>query len=259
MSLISEYPKKTDIKAWEDFLDRNLSIEEKEILISVVIEKELNRDLLKLNENILSHGPYHVARLTKCIGNCIFESLSILGLGSDEEIRKNVAAVMLLMRDEKYFFLDIENSLEELFGFQNCEEWVWERIEKEMYKYNYDMMILDLYSSGSWTRLPTELILLSISRIYEVKILIYHNNNMYVNEISAWKPTDEKEIIRLGQLNEEHYVPIEEIPVEVQADSDLYAEYISITPKYIKKKNRFHKWAKEQVEILNRRYLMQGI
>ena len=256
MSLITEYPKKIDIDTWEDFLDRKLTIDEKEMLMSVVIERVLNDDLRKLNDNILSFGPFHVAKLTKCIGNCIFESLSILGLGTDDEIRRNVAAVMLLMRDEKYFFPNLENSLEELFNNQNCEEWVWEKREKEMYKYNYDMMIVDLYRSGSWTRLPTELILLSISRIYEVNILIYHNNNLYVNEISAWekedKPTD---IIRLGQLNEEHYVPIEEVPVEIQTQPDLYAEYISITPKYIKNKNRFHRWAKEQLEILNTNYI----
>ena len=256
MSLITEYPRVADPDTWEKFLERNLRIDEKIQLIEVVMERQLNSDLKLLQENILSYGPLYVPSLTKCVGNCLFESLSILGLGDENEIRKNVAAVMLLMRSERYFFPSIENNMEELFSFQNYESWVYSRNEKEMYEYNYDMMILDLYQKYSWTRLPTELILLAISRIYEIKILIYHNKSIYVNEINAWTKEDEPiETIRLGHLNEDHYIPIAEIPLEIQVNQDLFAELISIPPKYVKAKNRFHKWARKQLEELNQRLM----
>jgi uncharacterized protein with ParB-like and HNH nuclease domain len=51
--------------------------------------------------------------------------------------------------------------------------------------------------------------------------------------------------IRLGHLNEEHYVPIKQITDATS--SDIVIKKI----KYVKAKNRFHKWAKELVININ--------
>jgi hypothetical protein len=92
-----------------------------------------------------------------------------------------------------------------------------------------------------------------ISRIYKIKILIYHNNTDYINEINVWKDIKDIElkIIRLGQLNEEHYVPVIEIQSEYKLNTEIYNELLNKKVKYVKAKNRFHKWAKELVTQIN--------
>lgn len=250
------YPKTSDIDTWESFLNRELTVEEKLYLMDVIMEKDLNKELENLQKNLLKDGSLCIPRLTNNVGNCLFESLQILELGDAEKIRKNISAVMLLCRNDNSFFPNLNISLENIFFNSNDIGYVLDNNNDQKYKYNYDMMLVDLYSKYSWSRLPAELILMVISRIYKIKILIYHNNTDYVNEINVWKDIkDIKDIelktIRLGQLNEEHYVPVIVIPHEYKLNTEIYNEILNKKVKYVKAKNRFHKWAKELVTQIN--------
>ena len=240
------YPKTSDIETWESFLNRELTMEEKLYLMDVIIEKGLNKELYGLQENLKKDGSLYIPKLTSNVGNCLFESLEILGYGDAEQIRKNVTTVMTLCAKDDSFFPYIHQSLRNIFANSNDISTVLDKDENKSYKYNYDMMLVDLYSKHSWSRLPTELILMVISRIYKIQILIYHNNTAYVSNVNVWQLCDyiSPTIIRLGQLNEEHYVPITEITT---TSSDIVNKKI----KYVKAKNRFHKWARELVININ--------
>jgi len=240
------YPKTSDIETWESFLNRELTMEEKLYLMDVIIEKGLNKELYGLQENLKKDGSLYIPKLTSNVGNCLFESLEILGYGDAEQIRKNVTTVMTLCAKDDSFFPYIHQSLRNIFSNSNDIATVLDKDENKSYKYNYDMMLVDLYSKHSWSRLPTELILMVISRIYKIQILIYHNNTAYVSNVNVWQQCDyiSPTIIRLGQLNEEHYVPITEITT---TSSDLVNKKI----KYVKAKNRFHKWARELIININ--------
>ena len=240
------YPKTSDIETWESFLNRELTMEEKLYLMDVVIEKGLNKELYSLQENLKNDGSLYIPKLTSNVGNCLFESLEILGLGDAEQIRKNVSAVMTLCAKDDSFFPYIHQSLRNIFANSNDIATVLDKNEEKCYKYNYDMMLVDLYSNHSWSRLPTELILMVISRIYKIQILIYHNNSIYVSKINVWNDMPII-IIRLGQLNEEHYVPITQITTNTTITSDMVNKKI----KYVKAKNRFHKWARELIININ--------
>ena len=170
------YPKTSDIETWESFLNRELTMEEKLYLMDVVIEKGLNKEIYLLQENLKRDGTLYIPKLTSNVGNCLFESLEILGYGDAEQIRKNVSAVMTLSSKDELFFPHIHQSLCSIFTNSNDIATVLDKDEEKAYKYNYDMMLVDLYSKHSWSRLPTELILMVISRIYKIQILIYHNN-----------------------------------------------------------------------------------
>jgi hypothetical protein len=239
------YPKTSDIETWESFLNRDLTMEEKLYLMDVVIEKGLNKEIYSLQENLKKDGSLYIPKLTSNVGNCLFESLEILGYGDAEQIRKNVTAVMTLCAKDESFFPYIHQSLRNIFANSNDIATVLDKNEEKCYKYNFDMMLVDLYSKHSWSRLPTELILMVISRIYKIQILIYHNNTAYVSTINIWNDMQIVSTIRLGQLNEEHYVPIKQIT------DDISGDIVNKKIKYVKAKNRFHKWARELIININ--------
>jgi hypothetical protein len=239
------YPKTSDIETWESFLNRDLTMEEKLYLMDVVIEKGLNKEIYCLQENLKRDGTLYIPKLTSNVGNCLFESLEILGYGDAEQIRKNVTAVMTLSAKDESFFPHIHQSICNIFANSNDIATVLDKDEEKAYKYNYDMMLVDLYSKHTWSRLPTELILMVISRIFKIEILIYHNNTQYVSKVNVWDDIQIIATIRLGQLNEEHYVPIKQITDTTSGD------LVSKKIKYVKAKNRFHKWAKELVININ--------
>lgn len=245
------YPKTSDIETWESFLNRELALEEKLYLMDVVIEKSLNKEIYCLQENLKKDGTLYIPKLTSNVGNCLFESLEILSYGDAEQIRKNVSAVMTLSSKDELFFPNIHQSLRSIFMNSNDIATVLDKDEEKAYKYNYDMMLVDLYSKHSWSRLPTELILMVISRIYKIQILIYHNNTQYITKINVWGDMPIIDTIRLGQLNEEHYVPIKQITDAISANSAISADMVNKKIKYVKAKNRFHKWARELVININ--------
>ncbi len=258
------YPEVPDIDAWEVYLSRQLDEEEKEIISNVFEEEDTNKQIQKIKSNI-SGSDCFIPKLTKSNGNCLFESLSILGLGENnlgiegpEMLRNNIASILLYMRNCYDFFPNVSQTPEEIFDNSNEVDLIKNSKTNAVYMYNYDMMICDLKTKYKWKRLPTELILMAISRIYQVKILIHHNNSQYINEINVWagknpnesydnshgKSHDNSiETIRLALVNEEHYVPIMQIPNELKNDFDTIQAIGKINLKYSDAFEQYHKWA----------------
>lgn len=248
------YPDKPDVDLWESFLGRSLSIKEKKIILSVFEEKDLNNSIKGLQQNLLGSNCF-IKELTNNNGNCLFESLGMLGLGDNEleinpqqMLRNNLSSILLYMRNIYDFFPALTITPEEIFNNSNEIDFVKNDKTGEVYEYNYDMMVCDLRTNYSWERLPTELILMTVSRLYEVKILIYHNKTQFVNEINVWKgikSDDELDIIRLGHINEEHYVPVLRLPEELIDDIETIHQISKIKLKYDTKKINYKQWAEK--------------
>lgn len=210
-----------------------------------------------LQQNILVHGCY-IKGITNNVGNCLFESLASLGLGDNDlgisphvMIRKSVASVLLSVKTEVGFFPKIPDMTpEELFASSNDVEYVKDKNTGEIYCYDYEMMIWDLNTSFSWEKLPTEFILTAISRIYNVEIQIYHNKTDFINKINALDNTDSEDVIRLGQINEEHYFPLLLLPDELKSDFETINELLNTDIKYAQSIEKFKKWSKSMMDSI---------
>ena len=252
-NLDTYYPD-PDIDLWESFLNRTLDEEEKELIINVIVEKNMNEQIYKLNKTLYNDTNCFIPKLTNNNGNCMFESLSILGLGDNDLgikpeiiLRNNISSILLSVRDMKDFFPGLNLSPKQIFDNSNEIEFIKNNKTGEIFEYNYDMMICDLRTNFSWTRLPTELILMTISRIYEVRILIHHNKSKHINEINVWANNIDIDIdiIHLGHINEEHYIPVIEIKSEIfDEETQKYIRNIvdSGNLEYCSSYNNYLKW-----------------
>jgi len=255
------YMENFDIDFWENILSRQLDKDEKKIFHGILNENSLNLDIKMLQKSIIKNHCY-IKSITNNVGNCLFESLGSLDLGDNdlgiqpsEMIRKNLASILLSVKTEIGFFPNIPNSTpEEIFLNYNDVEFVKDSKTNTIYVYDYDMMIFDLNSNYSWARLPTEFLLMAISRIYQFEILIYHNKTDYVNKITVWNnqiSNNDIEKIRLGQINEEHYFPLLELPNELKYDKDVLDEIINTDVKYDNYIKKFKKWSKVMMDSMN--------
>ena len=262
------YMENYDIDFWESVLGRNLDSDERKLMHRIWNENTLNLDIKMLQKSIINNHCY-IKSMTTNVGNCLFESIASLGLGDNDLgikpsdiIRKNLAALLLSVKTEIGFFPNLPNSTpEEIFITHNEIEMIKDKKTKAIYIYDYDMMIYDLNSNYSWTRLPMEFLLMAISRIYQVEILIYHNKTNYVNKINVWDKIhgnnnyDDLEInkIRLGQINEEHYFPLLELSNELKFNPDAIDEILGTEIKYDKYIRRFKKWSKVMMDSIGMR------
>ncbi len=137
------YPEKPDIDLWESFLNRNLTYEEKELMLEVVVENDLNKQIKALKYNILDLNCF-IPKLTNNNGNCLFESLACLGLGEnnlgiehDKIIRDNLSSVLLYVRNCSDFFPNVNISPEEIFNNSNDVEFIRFKKTNEVWEYNY--------------------------------------------------------------------------------------------------------------------------
>lgn len=247
-----------DMNFWKGILGRKLYSEEKMMFYSIWNENSLNTDIKMLQKNILKYNCY-IKCITDNVGNCLFESLASLGLGDNDfgidthkMLRKNIGSVLLLTKTEINFFPNINLTPEEIFNNINEIEFVKDNVTGKVYEYDFNMMILDLTLNYSWKRLPTEFILMAISRIYEVEILVYHNKSNYIHKINVCNNYDKNyEKIRLGLINEEHYFPLLELPQELINDPDVIKEILNKDIKYTKSINKFKKWSKLMYDSIN--------
>ena len=249
------YMENYDIDFWENILSRKLDKDERKIIHGIWNETSLNVDVKVLQKNIIKYNCY-IKSITNNIGNCLFESLASLGVGDNDlgisthnMIRKSLASVLLLAKTEIGFFPKINLTPEEIFTNANEIEFIKDKKTGEVYLYDYDMMIYDLNSSYSWERLPTEFILMALSRIYQVEIRIYHNSTDFINKINVFENVPEN-IIRLGQINEEHYFPLLEIPDELKNDHDVINEILNTKIVYEKCLKQFKKWSKIMMDSM---------
>jgi hypothetical protein len=234
------YPIMPDIDLWESFLNRSLTKKEKEFFHDYLIEKDTNLQIKFLYFNMMANGYYLIPKLTKNNGNCFWESLSHLGFGKSSEIRKNIAALLLLVKNDYSFFPNLNTCPEELFLNCNDVEVVRDKNTNLVYEYDYNMMVIDLYKNHSWTRLPMELIMMTVSRVYEINIKIFSNKSEFVQTVTVWN--DEEDTVYLGHINEEHYIPITKIDDELTQNFTLIEDIIKIYPRYISAKKNYKKW-----------------
>lgn len=239
-----------DIDFWQDLLSRKLYKKENKIIYKVWLEKSLNSDIKDLQKNLIKLNCV-IKEKTNNSGDCLFESLASFGLGENDSgiephimIRNNVASILLSCKNEINFFPNINMTPNELFENINEIDIVRENDTNDIYIYDYDTMILDLNTDSSWERLPTEFIMMTISRIYKVKFLIYHNKTDYVNKINVWNEVisdDLIETIKLGQINEEHYFPVIEISDKLKNQLEINNELLNIY--YDDNINEYKIWA----------------
>ncbi len=254
------YINNYDIEFWENILSRKLDFEEKSLFNQIWNENALNIDIKMLQKNIIQNKCY-IKSITTNQGNCLFESLGALNLGENEfnilpnvMIRKNLAALLISVKTEIGFFPNLPNSTpEEIFLNYNEIEFIKDSKTGMVYEYDYDMMVYDLFTNYSWSRLPTEFLLMVISRIYNVKILIYHNKTNYINEINVWNTVDfENNVIRLGLINEEHYLPLLKLSDDLKHDKNIIDEILNVEIKYDDGIKKFNLWSKTMINTLNK-------
>ena len=253
------FPRTTNVMTWETYLNRELTSNELYILQNVKNEKAFN-DLLDDLAIIADKKNLYIPALSELHGNCLFESLQLIGvIDNHDEFRKDVAFTMKTFKCLKHFFHDQTETLEELFTATNEIEFVLDKAQQELYKYTYDVMCMDLSNGFSWTRLPTQLVLMTISLLLNAKIHILSNSSNYQHTIyavcsveqrvpceildkvpcSEHKSSSNLTEIYLGHIGEVHYVPL-----CLKKEEQIYN-----TPKYSDARSAFYKWA----EQVNRR------
>lgn len=253
------FPKTIKPIAWCNYLGRRLTKNEHHILDNFRGEASTNTIMKKLYNKCLARGLY-VPMLSQADGNCMFESLNYHKIGSDvDSLRSGLAVLIYLFKDKEKFMPNMDLTLKQMFDAFNEIEFVAkyvkvkddsgeEVLEKKFYKYTFDIMCQDLTNNGSWSKLPTEIILRVISYIYKVEIEIINSCNDYAHIINSYENVDPPVKLRkiyLGHLGESHYLPVD-ILEEGVTPTNMY---------YTNARKKFLKWAGKQEVFTQKRYL----
>lgn len=149
-------------------------------------------------------------------------------------------------RDYKGFLENNKDStLKELYIlYTDKDEYVYCKQDNKLYKYSYEIMCQDVATDCSWGNLHAELLLLVVSRIYNVQFEVTANEFEKITYRHAFENGEEMNhlpIIRLGHIFENHYVPIDLI----QNATDLKPLF------YNEEKIKFHKWGITMARMKN--------
>jgi hypothetical protein len=233
-----DFPRTINMFELTKYLNRELNMEEKCLFNSVKMEKLMNIQLNKINETIKSRN-LEISHASVIDGNCLFDSLSSLGYGDNsDELRKSITYLMYIFKDYKNFFTDQQESLNELFANFNEIELVYCKNNSKVYKYSFDVMCQDMYESCNWTRLNTQLVLMFISKVFNINITIIHDNGF---ETTIHLGDENSKNVFLAHVGESHYLPISKIE---DMDNLKNIEY-----KHMK--HDFLKWATKQSLLKN--------
>lgn len=249
MGRIYNYKLTVNIPYWTAQLakiGKTLTAKDKRLLNSVKYEKQDNEAMARIHAKALTNGLY-IPCLTDLVGDCMFESIEKTGFCEDRrEFRKSVALLMFLFGDCK-IISTYDDTLKNIFNMFNEIEYVFCHKMKRVYKYTYYTMCTDMFSDGSWSRLPTEIVLTLISIFFKVRINIYHDNG-HINKIcdeavDKALPLDDPSCnINLALIGENHYVPLVPVP---------HKDTVSLKcPKYTIKLKKFLKWAQEKADVI---------
>ncbi len=224
---------------WEIYLNRRFTDSENVLFCALECERNMNSRIKALNE-LLKEKNLVISHLTENNGDCLFESLCLLGIGKNREnFRRSLAYLMLIFKDYPNFFDGQSESLKEIFLQTNDIELVHSKEQKDdeiyshIYKYTYEVMCNDLACVNNWLRIPTQLILMFVSKIYNVEISIM-NDSGYLYSITSNQDIAPTKIIRLAHVGELHYLPI-----GVRTEDSVNLQYAYIY-------NKFHHWVKIQ-------------
>jgi hypothetical protein len=234
------FPRSLNAPVWKKYLGRNLTYEERFIIEDAKSEKFLNHELEKLHLMALQKD-LHVSKLTNLHGNCLFESLNHHNIGgSVDEMRESIAYLLYAFGNYKDFFETQSETIRELFSFESDIEYVFCTTDNSFYKYTFEVMCQDFANNNSWTKLPTQTILMVLSVVFNLEIIIVHNSG-YMHSINANKPETITRKIHLGLIGESHYVPLNYVTSEEQKNIPLYNDG----------RVRFFRWATKMWEIVN--------
>jgi hypothetical protein len=191
----------------ECLLNRGLNDEERSIIDNFLHERTFNKKFEKLHVLCKSKNLY-VPILTNLNGDCLFESLVYSGIGKNVvQLRRMISLMLYMYKNHKYLVLDAESTFYELFKLTNEIKYV--KSGDEHYVYTYEAMCQDVSNSQSWSKLPTELILMIISYIYKIEIIVLNNVNDYEIRICSFdKEKFNNKPIFLGHIHESHYLPL---------------------------------------------------
>lgn len=234
------FPKTINPKMWCHYLGRRLSIQEMRLLRDVKYELHMNQMLNELHE--MSHSKnLYVSALTGLHGNCMFESLNYHKIGDDvKSLRQALSYFLYQFQDYPNIFPTQSETLKDIFTMGNEIEHVVCRQNDKYYKYTYNVMCQDLADDCSWTKIPTQLILMVISLLFEVEIVIVSNLSDWENKINVWGEDKKVRTIWIGHLGEHHYLPVDQIK-----DDDTVEDIDIIM--YNEAMEMFQKWTHFQV------------
>jgi hypothetical protein len=181
----------------------------------------MRKTVAKLERNARREG-YMVAAHTNMDGNCFYESMVNRGYGKNiSSLRLALGYLFFQYGDFKGFFPNQpEMTLRDLFQFTNEIEWIKDEQTLQVKRYTYDTMCADLRTSGSWTRMPMQIIMMTLSLLYDLQFRIFTDSGADSYTV-AWNEDIKhyKNVVALGKMDEFHYVPMKEIPPD-DSDSD---------------------------------------
>lgn len=228
------------VEWWENYLKRDLNPKEYSIVSRYNSECSMNECI----REILFYGEQDrlvVKLLPKIDGNCLFESLVSHGIGDSISVLRNgLATLIYFMKDVKGFLGPNSDSMQEMFDATNEVEFVGKVVDDDdnneefvsYHRYTFETMVQDMTENSSWSLLPTQMILMVVSRLYGVKIVILNNQSPYRNIIDV-SGIDLPKVIYIGHIDEYHYISL-------MVKSDEQDE--SVCPMYSMVKTLYFAW-----------------
>jgi len=248
------FPRKINLRVWTQYLGRQLCYEERYLMENYRAEKHMNEMMMGLYEQCLNKKKFYVPMLTSMDGNCMFESLVYHGIcESVEQLRMIIALLLYIYKDYKDFLPSTGMTFGEMFAMTNeieyvvCRKKIDDEVYKEYYKYTYNVMCQDVSNSHSWSRLPTQMIMLLISHVFKLEIVVLSDSGIYEHKINAFESVANKpelKTIYMGHLGESHYVPVDVLGEDEEMDPLFYKDA----------KLRLIEWATKMEEIKIRNY-----
>lgn len=194
---------------------RKAKAKRKYIIENAKCEHKCNIEIEKINAVASQKGLY-IPILTKNNGECLFESICYHLYDSEknplsdtniEKLRMATAYGMLLYKNKKIFLPNQELTMEKLFYLSNEIQVVYCRLSKSKYVYNFDSMCIDISQGNSWDRINTEIMLMFMSFMFDLKFTIFHGNG-HITNVDMTKDVEQIKTVYLGLIDEYHYIPL---------------------------------------------------
>lgn len=197
-------------------LQRPLTKKEMKMIKKVRSEKKNNLAIERIHKKALTNNLY-IPCLTRQNGDCLFESLEHVGLCESSEEMRQISAMLFFLFGNCKLVDSYDATLKSIFEMTNEIPYVYCHNNNKMYKYTYYTMCVDMYTPGSWSRLPTEILLTVLSSFFKVRFRIHHDSGnvttICTDQLNKTLPLDDPSCnITLGLIDESHYIPL--IPLD---------------------------------------------
>jgi hypothetical protein len=207
--LVHHFGKIDGLKLYKKFMN---------CIHNAINENKMNIALHNIQQKCINKGLI-ISALTNLDGNCMFESIikaGVCGVISIAGLRNHIAKIMKKNKDTPNYFPNNSNTLNQIFNLLNIEDTQEINVKyishkKNIVEYNYDVMCEDLSTLSSWTRLPTQLVLMVIALIYKLRIVIINDgSDNFTDEtiIDIWDISTNNDIktIYMGHVLKSHYI-----------------------------------------------------